>query len=127
MFAQKGRNIVLTPYGTFFYEKLRPLLSTLNSLPDQLHLMAKTENTTIHLNVLAASTLVTEAIIEYQKIDDEIRIQIQQNEQNDFYDIGVTTRLFYQEPESPHNSIFVCTEKIYLAVPNISISSGIET
>ena len=77
--------------------------------------MAKTENTTIHLNVLAASTLVTEAIIEYQKIDDEIRIQIQQNEQNDFYDIGVTTRLFYQEPESPHNSIFVCTEKIYLA------------
>lgn len=118
LFAQKGRNIVLTPYGTFFYEKLRPLLSTLNSLPDQLHLMAKTENTTIHLNVLAASTLVTEAIIEYQKIDDEIRIQIQQNEQNDFYDIGVTTRLFYQEPESPHNSIFVCTEKIYLAVPS---------
>ena len=127
LFAQKGRNITLTPYGAFFYEKLRPLLSTLNSLPDQLHSMAKTENTTIHLNVLAASTLVTEAIIEYQKIDDAIRIQIQQNEQNDFYDIGITTRLFYQEPESPHNSIFVCTEKIYLAVPNILRFQGRKT
>lgn len=119
LFAQKGRNIVLTPYGMYFYEKLRPLLSALCSLPEQLHAMAKTENTTIHLNVLAASTLVTEAIIEYQKIDSDIRIQIQQNEQNDFYDIGVTTRLFYQEPIGKHNTIFVCTEKIYLAVPNI--------
>lgn len=119
LFESKGRNIVLTEYGKYFYDKLEPLFQTLTDLPDQLRFMAKTENKTIHLNVLAASSLVTEAIIEYQKIDNDIHIQLQQNEQNDAYDICITTRLFYQEPETKHDSISVFSEKIYLAVPNI--------
>lgn len=119
LFTPKGRNIVLSPYGQYFYDKINPIMQTLNDLPKQLQLMARTENLTIHVNVLAASSLVTEAIIEYQKIDNEIHIQLQQNEENNIYDICITTRLFYQEPEKHNDSIFVCTEKIYLAVPNI--------
>ena len=89
LFSSKGRNIVLTPYGKYFYEKLEPLIKSLNELPENLREMAKTENATIHLNVLAASSLVTEAIIEYQKIDDELHIQIHQNEKNDLDDIRI--------------------------------------
>ena len=120
LFSSKGRNIVLTPYGKYFYEKLEPLLKNLNELPENLREMAKTENATIHLNVLAASSLVTEAIIEYQKIDDELHIQIHQNEKNELDDIRITTKISaqIQEGSKSDDSSFVCTEKIYLAVPN---------
>lgn len=121
LFSSKGRNIVLTPYGKYFYEKLEPLLKSLSELPENLREMAKTENATIHLNVLAASSLVTEAIIEYQKIDDALHIQIHQNEKNDMDDIRVTTEISAQthENKTSDNSNFICTEKIFLAVPNI--------
>lgn len=121
LFSSKGRNIVLTPYGKYFYEKLEPLLKSLNELPENLKEMAKTENATIHLNVLAASSLVTEAIIEYQKIDDALHIQIHQNEKNDMDDIRVTTEISARthENKTSDDSNFICTEKIFLAVPNI--------
>lgn len=121
LFSSKGRNIVLTPYGKYFYEKLEPLLKSLSELPENLREMAKTENATIHLNVLAASSLVTEAIIEYQKIDDALHIQIHQNEKNDLDDIRVTTEISARthENKTSDDSNFICTEKIFLAVPNI--------
>lgn len=130
LFYTKGRNIALTPYGQYFYDKLNPLIQKLESLPEDLLKMAKNENSTIHLNVLAASTLLTDAIIEFQKIDSSVHFQIQQNEKSEFYDICITTKLFYQDySKNNENKIinsyenesetFVCTEKIYLAVPNI--------
>ena len=121
LFSSKGRNIFLTPYGKYFYEKLEPLLKNLSELPENLREMAKTENATIHLNVLAASSLVTEAIIEYQKIDDALHIQIHQNEKNDMDDIRVTTEISARthENKTSDDSNFICTEKIFLAVPNI--------
>lgn len=121
LFSSKGRNIVLTPYGKYFYEKLEPLLKSLSELPENLREMAKSENATIHLNVLAASSLVTEAIIEYQKIDDALHIQIHQNEKNDMDDIRVTTEISARthENKTSDDSNFICTEKIFLAVPNI--------
>ncbi|NLC92221.1 MAG: LysR family transcriptional regulator, partial [Treponema sp.] len=118
LFTAKGRNIVLTTYGKYFFDNLSPLLENLYELPNQLNSLAKLENSTIHLNVLAASSLVTEAVIEYQKIDDSLHVQLNQNEKSDLYDICVTTKLFYQQPLINHDSVFVCTENIYLAVPN---------
>ena len=34
LFTAKGRNIVLSPYGKYFYEKLQPLISAINSIGD---------------------------------------------------------------------------------------------
>jgi len=129
LFLPKGRGIMLSIYGEYFFNKLEPLMEGLESLPDELHTMAHLEDATIHLNVLAASTLVTEAIIEYQRIDDSIHIQLKQNEQSDLYDICVTTKLFYQTPEKEREEErqFVCTEKIYLAVPNIPRFAGMKS
>lgn len=118
LFTNKGRNIVLTEYGRYFYESLTPLLNKILELPNQLREFSKYENTTVHLNVLAASNLVTQAIIEYQKIDDSLKIKLFQNDDNDLCDICVTTRLFYQEPKLKNWQKFICTENIYLAVPN---------
>ncbi len=119
LFANKGRNIILTQYGAYFYKKLEPLLNEIYSLPQQLHEMSHMENNTIHLNVLAASSLVTDAIIEYQKIDDSLHIKLNQSETNDLYDICVTTKMFYPHSVEEETDSFVCTENIYLAVPNV--------
>ena len=115
LFAAKGRNITLTEYGKYLQKKLAPLMEQLDQIPEQLNMMVKLEGETIHMNVLAASGLVMEAIIEYKRTHEGILFQLQQNSESDLYDIAVTTKLFYQGL-SEKNS-FACAEKIYLAVP----------
>lgn len=117
LFVPKGRNIVLTEYGKYLKQKLEPVMNELDAIPGQLQTMAKLESDTVHLNVLAASTLVTEAIIEYKKKRSEVNFQVLQSASDSLYDIGIRTKLFYQL-DSETDSTFVCTEKIYLAVPS---------
>lgn len=114
LFTAKGRNIVLTEYGRYLQKKLEPLMEQLDAVPEQLKMMVALEGETIHMNVLAASSLVMEAIIEYKKGHEDINFQLQQNSESELYDIAVTTKLFYQGAEE--NS-FACAEEIYLAVP----------
>ena len=123
LFAQKGRGIILNPYGHYFYKKLKPLVDNLSALPEELRKMAKLEQSTIHLNVLAASRLVTDAVIKYQRRDKNLKIEFTQNEKTDLFDICITTRLFYQH-ENEIDGISVTTEKIFLAVPNIEKFKG---
>ena len=121
LFKHEGRNIKLTVYGRFFFEKLSPIMQSLEKLPESLRAMAHLEDATIHLNVLAASTLITDALIEYKRANKDLHIQLNQNE-TEFYDICVTTKLFYQQNES--DTVYVCTEKIFLAVPNVPRFAG---
>ena len=114
LFTPKGRNIVLPEYGRYLQKKLEPLMEQLDAVPEQLKMMVALEGETIHMNVLAASSLVMEAIIEYKKGHEDINFQLQQNSESELYDIAVTTKLFYQGTEE--NS-FACAEEIYLAVP----------
>lgn len=118
LFARKGRSIILTEYGKFLKTKFEPLIRELESVPEQLKTKVKLENETIHLNVLAASTLITEAVIEYKNLHRNINFQLFQNNEDELYDIGVTTRMFHKFPEANAGNKFVCTERIYLAVPN---------
>ena len=68
LFYHSGRNIALTEYGVALQEALTPVLKTLHQIPNQLQHLAQERETTIRLNVLAASTLVTQALISYKKI-----------------------------------------------------------
>ncbi len=115
LFAAKGRNIVLTEYGKYLQRKLEPLMDQMDAIPEQLKMMVALEGETIHMNVLAASGLVMEAIIEYKKDHEDINFQLQQNSESELYDIAVTTKLFYQGMEEENR--FSCAEEIYLAVP----------
>lgn len=118
LFAARGRGIVLTEYGRFLQERLTPLMQELDEIPSLLQTMAQLEEATIHLNVLAASALVTEAIIAYRKTHPDLHFKLSQHDDGHLYDIGITTRLFYQPPETASKHIHVCTEQIYLAVPH---------
>ena len=117
LFSRKGRNIVLTQYGEYLRDKLLPLLNALESVPSELAHMAETEKHTIRLSVLAASTIVTQAIIEYKRKYPNINFHVLQNPENELYDIEITTNLFYNNKTESDN-IFVSTENIFLAVPN---------
>ena len=119
LFLHKGRNIVLTEYGKYLKGKLEPIVEELEAIPEQMRIMANLENETIHLNVLAASTLVTEAIIEYNSKHPNVNFKVLQNAESKLYDVQVTTRLFYQKSEELPNNEFICTENIFLAVPNV--------
>lgn len=117
LFLSKGRGVVLTEYGRYLKERLLPVMKEIDSIPEQMKNLLSLSHQTIHLNVLAASTLMTEAIIEYRSNHSNINFQLMQNEESELFDIGVTTRLFYQPNEDAQNNEYVCTEKIFLAVP----------
>lgn len=117
LFSPDGRNIKLTRYGEFFYKKLLPVMAELEKIPAELKTMAELEDSTIHLNVLAASNLITDAIIDYKKRNRKTRIQLDQNS-TEFYDICVTTTISHRTTAREKDSAFACSEKIFLAVPD---------
>ena len=125
LFVAKGRNIVLTEYGRYLQKRLEPLMEQMDAIPEQLKMMSALEGETIHMNVLAASGLVMEAIIEYKKEHEEILFQLQQNTESELYDIGVTTKLFYLGQDEENR--FACGEEIYLAVPENQRYQGKES
>ena len=119
LFIHKGRNIVLSEYGKYLQKKVVPILEELDKIPEMLHTMANLSNETIHLNVLASSVFLTEAIVEYKKNHPDIKFEFLQNNREDIYDIQISTKLFYQLRRDDATTAFVCNEKIFLAVPNI--------
>lgn len=126
LFMSKGRNIVLTEYGKYLKKRLKPIVEELDLLPEQMKVMAKLSSETIHLNVLAASSLVTEAVIDYKHNKKNLNFQLIQSNESEIYDIEITSRMVngrkkekdvYEEGLKENE--FICEEKIYLAVPNI--------
>lgn len=117
LFESKGRNIVLTESGKYLQEKLKPILCRLDELPEDLKRIAKLQDETIHLNVLAASPFITSAIIEYKSRHENLNFQLLQNSESDIFDIEITTRAGYTKTAEEKQNRFVCNEKIFLAVP----------
>lgn len=120
LFKNQGRNIKLTENGRFFYEKLRPIYEELMALPQRLRDSADKQNNNATLNVLAASTLITQAIIEYKQNNHELNVDLIQNEETKAFDICVRTYAAYK-PELDNiesDETFVSSERIFLAVPN---------
>lgn len=125
LFFRKGRNIILTEYGKYLQSKVEPIIAQLDEIPEQMRIMANLENETIHLNVLAASTIVTEAIIEYNAKRPNVNFKVLQSAESNLYDVQVKTQLYYQHDEDLTNNEFICTEKIFMAVPNIPKYRGL--
>jgi len=116
LFEKRGRNIALTAEGRFFYEKLSVLMGELDALPEALRAMAHVEQHTVYVNVLAASSLVTKAIMEYQEKHRDVRFQLMQNSEAETFDIQISTKMFFRQEQGDTNQR-VFNEKIYLAVP----------
>ena len=118
LFVPRGRNIALSEYGRYLVKKLAPLVAELDGLPELMRNIANLKNETIHLNVLAASTFLTGAIVEYKRTHPDIKFEFLQYTPEDVYDIQVATRLIPPQGDHPAENCFICHEKIFLAVPN---------
>lgn len=117
LFEAKGRNIILTEYGRYLQARLKPIMEQIDSLPEAVQTMAKLHGETVHLNVLAASTLVTDAIIEYKSCHKDLNFQLLQNNESDIFDIEITSKIADNRAHEEKPNQFICNEKIFLAVP----------
>ena len=120
LFKSIGRNIILTECGKYLQRKIEPILKTLNEIPEELLSLNDARKKMLKINVLAASTLITNTIIHYQKIHPEVRFQIVQNIETEDADITIFTREFFQQPLASKDSYYIFSEEIFLAVPNTS-------
>lgn len=121
LFSPSGRNIKLTLYGQYLAQKLQPLLAQLQSIPSEMQKMTQTENTTIHMNVTAASMIIIDSIVAYKKLHPHINFHVFQSDTADLCDIQVSAqrsqRQDQQDQQNHHTYAF--PERIFLAVPNI--------
>lgn len=120
LFKSNGRNIVLTDCGKYLQRKIEPVLTALNEIPDEIQALTGGRKKMLKINVLAASTLITDTIIRYQKAHPEIRFQIVQNTETEDADITIFTREFFQQPPVSKDNFYIFSEEIFLAVPNTS-------
>lgn len=120
LFRTSGRNIVLTEYGVYLRDKLEPVLKSISEIPEELRTLAGERKDLIRVNVLAASNLITDAIIEYQKLHGNVRFQIHQHNEEENSDITIFTREFFRQPHNTNDRYYIFTEEIFLAVPKSS-------
>lgn len=120
LFQSSGRNIKLTEAGNYFYKKVKPLYEDIEALPARLRAKSDTQTVTVSLKVLAASSFVTNAVVQFKKQAPDLRFYLVQREESTLYDICIQTFANYHKPEkeNPDEETFVCSENIYLAVPN---------
>lgn len=129
LFEQKGRNIILTPSGKYLSEQYEAILSKLENVNEKAKEIDDENQRTVHINVLAASTLLTQAIIKYQNTHNATALfKLQQNTQDEPADIEISSRSY---THNENNKItpyqFVSEESIYLAVPDNEKYRGIKS
>lgn len=122
LFYKNGRNVSLNSTGAALLEKLEPLLTEIDALPEFVKQFSQSEDSTIRLNVLAATNIITEIIIAYKRQHEDIRFQLYQNVQHENCDITIST----QKPEFRATDSLVVDEEIFLAVPQ-SRFSGVDS
>ena len=106
---------------------LREPLAALDQIPDQMQQLARRSAYTLHINVLAASRAVTDAVIAYKHDHSEILFSIMQNELTQICDLSVDTLTEKRStPETAENTVSF-QEQILLAVPSHSLYSGLRS
>lgn len=116
LFYKHKRNIYLTPFGEFLKKRLDNVFPVLDDIGREFDDMKSKSKNTINVNVLAASAMVTQAIVEYKKSNPAAIFQVVQNEAESYCDISVSTDDvdFSKLPNFDEKEVI--SENIYLAV-----------
>ena len=120
LFRTSGRNIVLTEYGKYLQKKIEPVLKALNEIPEEIQELAGERKKLLKINVLAASNLITDTIIDFQKNHRDIRFQIVQHNEAEDSDITIFTQESFQQSHNSKDRFYIFSEQIFLAVPKDS-------
>ncbi len=120
LFYKQGRNIHLTPFGVHLQEKLQPILEQLDLIPLEISKLKEERQLTVKLNVLTASSVVTEAAVAYKKRNPAIIFQLIRDDADPDCDVSVTTDTTDISVLPSVIKAQSMEEKIYLAVPKNS-------
>lgn len=120
LFYKKGRNICLTEFGEYLKNKLENVFTLIDGIPGELEARKKERARTVKLNVLAASTAVTDAVVAYKKKNPDAVFQLIQNETETDCDVSVSTGGVEFSALPAFEKRCVMEERIYIAVPKNS-------
>ena len=90
LFERKNRSIELNEAGRLLQKRLIPIVSALDRIPGELRADQYMSSHTIHLKLLAASTLITNRIIAYRALRPDVNFQLYQAENHADYDLCVS-------------------------------------
>ncbi len=120
LFERKNRSIILNDAGKLLQKRLLPILNALDRIPEELRAGQYQSAHTIHLKILAASTLITNRIIAYRALRPDVSFQLYQSETQTDYDLCVSAvRADRKEANNPEHMVML-EEDLYLAVPTLS-------
>ncbi len=118
LFERRGRSVVLSECGKYMYHQLGSVIKTLDNMRDELQKIAELDRKTIKINIIAASLVVTELIIEYKKLNPDIKFYLHQSIDEDGCDCTVSSVHCGMRPSLPKNCVYRSfSEEICLAVP----------
>ena len=120
LFQRKGRKVELTEFGVYLKQRLDVLIPEFDHLAIEMEELKQSVTKKIKLNILAASSFVINAIMEYKKENPEAIFDFEQNETKNNCDILITTNGLKNDSEKKYLHRCVKKEKIYLAVPKDS-------
>ena len=105
---------MLSEYGSFVYQQVAPVISTLEQLPALLDKKKEKESCTLRLNVRAASTLITQSIIEHKHQYGQVDFQLFQHQAMNTCDFEIFTTESGRLKED--DETFVFKEELLLGV-----------
>ncbi len=120
LLKKEGRRIVLTEYGVYLRDRLELVLPQVDNLANEIEQLKNKVNRKVKLNILAASTFVINAIMNYRKVNPEVVFDFEQNDKHTDCDIVIATNGVASETKNVIKRT-VKQENIYLAVPKNSV------
>ena len=121
LFYKKGRNIRLTECGKFLKEKLDVLLPEFDALPQKIYALKNKVGKLVRINVLAASNLVTDAVVEYKKKHPDVVFELVQSAESECDITVLTTTAKKRFDAEDGDLVNVFEEEVFLAVPKLSV------
>ena len=120
LFYKTGRRIKLTKYGKFLKHKAEKILQEIDVLPMDIEKMTDMEKNTVSINVLAASTKITEIIIKFKKQNPDVIFKMMQKDGDTDSNITVTTNSVREAGYLKARYQSVIEEQIFDAAPKTS-------
>ena len=120
LFERKNRSIELNEAGRLLQKRLIPIVSALDRIPGELRADQYMSSHTIHLKLLAASTLITNRIIAYRALRPDVNFQLYQAENHADYDLCVSAVRSDLKNTDYEDYMVMLEEDLYLAVPTHS-------
>ncbi len=117
LFDRKNRSIELNESGKLLQKRLIPILSALDRIPEELKEGQNQAAHTIHLKILAASSLLTNRIIAYRAMRPDVNFQLYQSDAQTDYDVCVSAIRAGASGQENGDYMVMLEEDLYLAVP----------